>query len=195
MLQVGCLELVKALELVERREFLGCTARAAERTEHALCVVPVDAGGVPAGSEGEGTQRRERVRALRSEQRALAYMRGDAEGEGYLCSRQLRALTRLTDGGRFPMRSDPGTIWALHIPSWQTLRPFFAYETCAHNRARQRAQTQRLVKSRGMATVGLNRARRELERQSLARSRRSAPVGRRPRTPRVYDMAFMWALR
>ena len=44
--------------------------------------------------------------------------------EGYLCSRQLGALTRLTDGGRFPMRSDPGTIWALHIPSWQTLRPF-----------------------------------------------------------------------
>ena len=117
MLQVRRFELVEALELLERLEFLGGASSAAERTEHALRVVPVDAGGVPAGSEGEGTQRRERVRALRSEQRALAYMRGDAEGEGYLCSRQLRALTRLTDGGRFPIRSDPGTIRHLHCAS------------------------------------------------------------------------------
>ena len=53
MLQVGWLELVKALELVDRLEFLGCTARAVERTEHALCVVPVDAGGVSAVPQRE----------------------------------------------------------------------------------------------------------------------------------------------
>ena len=52
MLQVGRFELVEALELLERLEFLGGASSAAERTEHALRVVPVDTGRVPAVSKG-----------------------------------------------------------------------------------------------------------------------------------------------
>ena len=53
MLQVGRFELVEALELLERLEFLGGASSAAERTEHALRVVPVDAGRVPAVLKGQ----------------------------------------------------------------------------------------------------------------------------------------------
>ena len=49
--------------------------------------------------------------------------------------------TRLTDGGRFPMRSDPGRIRHLHWTSWQTLRPLFAYETW-RTRAHKQGQSK-----------------------------------------------------